>query len=74
VVACRLLQPNYLTTYEHTPELRPSHLDDDRNRLRVLFRRGDLPLARDKADVPRATQSAEAPSNPLSPVKAWRIR
>lgn len=36
VVAYRLLQPDFKTTYEHTPALRPSHFDGGRNRLRVL--------------------------------------
>jgi hypothetical protein len=35
VVACGLLQPYFLTTYEHDRQLRPSHHDGDRNPLRV---------------------------------------
>jgi hypothetical protein len=74
VVAYRLLQPLLLTTYEHDRERRPSHRDGDRNPLRVLVHVVTRSLARNEADVPRATNPADPSATPLSPVKAWRLR
>jgi hypothetical protein len=74
VVACRLLQPLLLATYEHDRELRPSQHDGDRNPLRGWAHVVTRSFARNEADVPRATNPASPPAAPLSPVKAWRLR
>jgi hypothetical protein len=74
VVAFRLLQPRLRTTYEHRPRAPTLASRRGPQSPSRSGSRGDSSLARDEADVPRATNPAVAPPTPLSPVKAWRLR